>query len=84
MVELFEKIMEGVEFVKYSNTPIPVGKGVNIAYFLILRTGGIEKTCEQWEEIPVGQNTWQAFKNHFAQAYRRYQILNIDTSYAHG
>ena len=43
MVELFEKIEEGVEFTEASNTPILGGKVVNIAYLLILRTGGMPK-----------------------------------------
>ena len=47
MVELFEKIKEGVELAEAANTPIPGGKVVNIAYLLILRTGGTEKACEQ-------------------------------------
>ena len=41
MVEIFEQIEEGVEFAKAANTPIREGKLVNIAYLLILRTGGI-------------------------------------------
>ena len=48
MVDLFEKIEEGVEFAEAANTPIPGGKVVNIAYLLILRTGGMEKPYEQW------------------------------------
>ena len=45
MVDLFEKIEEGLEFTEAANTPIPGGKVVNIAYLMILRTGGIEKVC---------------------------------------
>ena len=56
----------------------------NIAYLLILRTGGMEKACEQWEEIKVGQKNCQAFKAHFSQAYRRYQIRKKATAAAHG
>ena len=84
MVELFEKIEEVVEFVESSNNPIPGGKVVNIAYLLILRTGGMKKACEQWEDMQVGLKTWQAFKYHFAQAYRRYQIRKKATAAAHG
>ena len=65
MVDLFEKIEEGVDFAKASNTPIRVGKVVNISYLLILRTGGMEKDCENWEDMQVGLKNWQAFKDHF-------------------
>ena len=41
MVDIFEQIEEGVEFSESANTPIPGGKVVNIAYLLILRTGGM-------------------------------------------
>ena len=41
MVDIFEQIEEGVKFVEPANTPIPGGKVVNIAYLLILRTGGM-------------------------------------------
>ena len=75
MVELFEKIEERVEFAEAANTPIPGGKVVNIAYLRILRTGGMEKSCEKREDMQVVLKTWQVFKDHFAQAYRRYQIL---------
>ena len=68
MVDLFEQIEEGVDFAEAANTPIPGVKVVNIAYLLILRTGGMEKSCEQWEDMQVGLKTWQAFKYHFAQA----------------
>ena len=58
IVDLFEQIEEGVEFVEATNTPIPGGKVVNIVYLLILRTGGMERTCEQWEDMQVGLKTW--------------------------
>ena len=54
MVDLFEQIEEGVEFAEAANTPIPGGKVLNIAYLLILRTGGMEKSCEQWKDMQVG------------------------------
>ena len=73
-----------MEFAEAANTPIPGGKVVNIAYLLILRTGGIEKSCEQWEDMQVGLKTWQNFKENFAQAYRRYQIHKKTTEAAHG
>ena len=44
MVDLFEQIVEVVEFAKAANTPIPGGKVVNIGYLLILWTGGMEKS----------------------------------------
>ena len=84
MVDLFEKIEEGVEFSEDANNPIPGGKVVNIVYPLILRTGGTEKACEQWEDMQVGLKTWQAFKEHFSKAYRRYQIRKEATAEAQG
>ena len=48
MVDLFEQIEEGVEFAEAANTPMPGGKVVNIAYLMIFRTGGMEKSCGQW------------------------------------
>ena len=38
------KKKEGVEFVEAANTPIPGGIVVNIAYLIILRKGGLEKS----------------------------------------
>ena len=73
-----------MEFTEVANTPIPGGKVVKIAYLLILRTGGTEKSCDKWEDIQVGLRTWQAFKEHFTQAYRRYQIRKKATAAAHG
>ena len=55
MVYLFEKNEEGVNFAESANTPIPWGKVVNIAYLLILMIGGMEKSCEQREDIQFGQ-----------------------------
>ena len=55
-----------------SNTPIPGGEVVNIAYLLILRTGDMEKFYEQWEDIQVGLKTWKSFNDYFEQAYRCY------------
>ena len=57
---------------------------VNIAYLLILRIGEMEKSCEHWEDMQVGLKTWQDFKDHFEQAYRRYQIRKKATAAAHG
>ena len=51
MVDLIEQIEEGLEFLEAANTPISGGKVVNVAYLLILSTGGMEnpvnsrKTC---------------------------------------
>ena len=57
---------------------------VNIAYLLILRTGGTEKACEQWKDMQVALKTRQAFKYHFPQAYRCYQIYKKATAAVHG
>ena len=57
---------------------------INIAYLLILSTVGMKKVCEQWEDIQVGLKIWQAFKDHFAQDYRRYQIRKKPTAEANG
>ena len=84
MVDLFEKIEEGVEFSEAANTPIPEGKVFNIAYLLIFRTGGIEKACEQWKDMQVGLKAWKDFKDHFTQAYRRYQIHKKATGASNG
>ena len=59
-------------------------KFVNIAYLLILRTGGMEKACEQWEDIQVGLKPRQDFKDHFSQAYRCYHIRKKATAATHG
>ena len=58
MVDLFEKIEEGVDFAEATNTPNPGGKVVNIAYLLILRTGGMEKAYELWDEMHAGLKIW--------------------------
>ena len=84
MVELFEKNEEGVTFAEAANIPIPGGQVFNIAYLLILRTGRMEKVCEQWEDMQVGMKIWKDFKEHFTQAYRRYQICKKATASAHG
>ena len=73
-----------MEFAEAVNTPIPGRKVVNIVYLLILRIGGTEKACEQWEDMQVGLKTWQAFKDHFTQAYRCYQISKKETAAVHG
>ena len=84
MVDLFEQIKVGVEFPEAANTLIPGGKVVNIANLLILRKGRMQKACVQWEYMQVGLKTWQGFKEHFSQAYRRYRIHKKVTVAAHG
>ena len=44
----------------------------------------MEKYCEQWEDMQVGLKTWQAFKDHFFQAYRWYHIRKKATAVSHG
>ena len=44
----------------------------------------MEKACEQCKDMKVGLKTWQAFKDHFTQAYRRYHIREKATAAAHG
>ena len=56
----------------------------NISYLLILGKGGMDKFYEQWEDMQVRLKTWQAFKDHFAQAYRCYQIRKKATAAAYG
>ena len=57
---------------------------VNIAYLLILSTGGMKTFCEKWEDMQVRLKIWQAFKDHFTQAYRHYNISKKATAAAHG
>ena len=73
-----------MEFAESANTPISEGKVVNIAYLVILRTGGMEKSCEYWKDMQVGLKPWQNFMDHFSQTYRHYQIRKKETSAAHG
>ena len=73
-----------MDFAEAVNTPIPVGKVVNIDYLLIINTVGMEKSCEQWEYMQVGLKTWHDFKDHFTQAYMRYHIRNKSTEADHG
>ena len=84
MVHIFEQVEEGVKFVEAANITIPGGKVVHIAYLLILRTGGMEESCEQCEDVQVGIKTCQAFKDHFLQTYRRFQIIKKEKAAAHG
>ena len=58
ILDLFEQIEEGVKFAEAASTPIPGSKVVNIAYLLILTTGGMEKVCEQFEDMQVGLKIW--------------------------
>ena len=44
-VDLFEKIEEGVDFAEAENITIQGVKVFNTTYLLILRTGGMEKSC---------------------------------------
>ena len=44
----------------------------------------MQKACEKWEDMQVGQKTWQAFKDHFVQSYRRYLLRKKATAAAHG
>ena len=64
-INIFEQIEEVVEFAEDSNTPILEGKVVNIAYLLILRTGGMGKDCEKWEGMQVGQKNLAGFQRQF-------------------
>ena len=54
MVDLFEKIKEGVDFEESANIPIPGGKVVNTAYLLILSTvvGGPAQFWEKFKNQP--------------------------------
>ena len=49
MVYLFEKTEEGGQFTEAENNPSLGEKLVIIAYLMILRTGGMEKSYQQWE-----------------------------------
>ena len=73
-----------MEYAEATNTPIPGGKKVNIAYLIILTTGGMEKSCEQREDMQVGLKYWHDFKDHISHAYRRYHIRNKARASAHG
>ena len=79
-----ENIEEGVKSTEAASTPIPGGEAFNIYYPLILSTGRMKKFCEQWEYMHFGLNTWQAFKDHVSQSYRRYHIRKKATVAAHG
>ena len=72
MVYLFKQIEERLEFAQATNTPIPGEKVINIAYLPILRTGEMEKACEQWGDMQVWEKILQALKYNFAQAYRHW------------
>ena len=65
MVDLFELIEELVEFSEAANPPIPGGKVINIAYLLILRTGGMVKACKQWEDISCWPKNMAGFQGPF-------------------
>ena len=53
MVDLFEPIEEGVEFTEAANSQILGGKVVNIAYLLILSTGGMGVLAASAKSTPT-------------------------------
>ena len=78
-----KKIEKEVEFAEAANTSTPGGKVVNIFYLLIPRTEGMEKACEQWEDMQVGLKTWQAFKDKISQSYSCYHIRKKSAAVYH-
>ena len=83
-VKLFEQIEEGVDLSVDASTPTSGVQVVNILNLMILRTGGIEKSCEKWKDMIVGQKNWKIFNDYFVQAYMRCQIRKKETASVHG
>jgi hypothetical protein len=65
----FRRIEECVDFAAAGNTPFSPQQVVNQAFYTVQKSGFFTDDCREWKRLPVGEKTWNRFKEHFSRAY---------------
>lgn len=64
---LFHQLETGQRFAGLAQEPIAETQLARMGYQLVLKTGMFPDGCREWRLKPVTDQTWAAFKTHFAR-----------------
>jgi hypothetical protein len=81
---LFKQIQECVYYAEAGGVTIREAQKLQTAYAKIFATGIFRSACRRWNYRLPAEKTWNAFKTHFATAYRLHRQMQGETAAASG
>jgi hypothetical protein len=72
---LFKQIQDCVDYTESGGITMSEAQKLQTAYANIFATGIFHSACRRWNEIIPAEQTWNAFKTHFAMAYRQHKQI---------
>jgi hypothetical protein len=73
VVSLFKQIQDCVDYVESGGITISEAQKLQTAHAKIFATGIFHSACRRWNDRVPADQTWNAFKTHFAMAYRHHK-----------
>jgi hypothetical protein len=81
---LFKQIQECFDYEEAGGITISEAKKLQTAYAKIFATGIFHSACRRWNDRLPADQTWNAFKTHFAMAYFQHKQMQGETAAASG
>jgi hypothetical protein len=72
---LFKQIQDCVDYAEAGGITISEAQNLQTAYAKIFATGIFHSACCRWNGRLPAEQTWNAFKTHFAMAYRQHKQM---------
>jgi hypothetical protein len=81
---LFNQIHDFVDYPEAGGINISEAQKLQTMYTNIFATGIFHSACRRWNEIIPAEQTWNAFKNHFATSHRQHKQMQGEKEAASG
>jgi hypothetical protein len=80
MESLFKKIQDCVDYAEAGGITISEAQNLQTDYDNIFATGIFHGACLRWNDRIPAEQTWNAFKTHFAMAYLQHKQMQGETA----
>jgi hypothetical protein len=84
MESLFKQIQDCVDYAEAGGITISEAQKLQTAYAKISATRIFHSDCRHWNDRLPAEKTWNAFKTHFAMAYRQHKQMQGQKAAASG
>jgi hypothetical protein len=81
---LFNQIQDCVDYPEAGGISISEAQKLQTTYTNIFAAGIFNSACLRWNEIIPAEQTWNAFKTHFATAHLQHNQMQGETAAASG
>jgi hypothetical protein len=81
---LFKQIQDCIDYTEAGGITISEAQKLQTMYAIIFATGIFHSACSLWNDRLPAEQTWNAFKTHFATAYLHHKQMQGGAAASYG